>query len=216
MNSWSFYENAAKLIPFTLKGYHGQVSIYYDVNDDPCKVGFDSLSGIHFNINSSLGYPVIHARVDEYEGSGYRMFCGWIQIITSIYRDSHDPKVARSKTFISTDSAPAFAGTDIPFAAYGYLPQLFDAPCLNLRGAAHLTWTADTFLTSVPLRAKNEPIEWLAGFCWGYEESDLPEAKPVLHPLKITNGNTWNRHLPYLQEQFGEWEFEALKEASAI
>jgi hypothetical protein len=210
MNSWSFYENAVKLIPFTLKGYHGKVSVYYGVNDAPSMVGFDSLPGIHFNINSSLGYPVIHARVDEYEGAGYRMFCGWIQIITSVYRDSHDPKVTHSETFISADTAPAFEGTYIPFAAYGYLPQLFDAPCRNLGPAAELRWTADTFLTTVPMRSRHEEITFLAGFRWGYTENNIPGKKPTLLPLEVIAGQAWNAHLPFLREQFCNWRFQDL------
>ena len=83
MNNWSFYDCAAELIPFNLKGYNGKVSVYYGVNDDPIKVGFNSLPGIPFDIQLSRGYPIIHARIETYAGSGYRMFCGWIQIVTS-------------------------------------------------------------------------------------------------------------------------------------
>ncbi len=46
MNNWSFYDSVTGLIPFKLKGYNGKVSVYYGVNDDPIKVGFDSLPGI--------------------------------------------------------------------------------------------------------------------------------------------------------------------------
>jgi hypothetical protein len=207
MNAWSFYNCAAKLIPFKLKGYNGKVSAYYEVNDDPIRVGFDSLPGIPFDIHLSRGYPVIHARIENYEGSGYRLFCGWIQIVTSVYRDSYDPKLARSETFISTDTAPAFDETGIPFAAYGYLPQLFDAPCLNLGNAADLCWTADTFLTTVPMRSREEGISWLLGFRWGYTENDIPSEKPTLLPLEVTAGQIWNDHIPFLREQFHDWRF---------
>jgi len=80
----------------------------------------------------SRGYPIIHARIEAYAGSGYRMLCGWIQIVTSVYLDSHDNENAWSETFVSADIAPAFQEIEFPFASYGYLPQLFDAPCLNL------------------------------------------------------------------------------------
>ncbi len=139
MNNWSFYDNVTALIPFNLKGKNGKVSVYYGVNDDPIKVGFDALPGIPFDINVSRGYPVINARIEDYAGSGYRMFCGWIQIVTSVYLDARDSQNTRSETFISADIAPCFAENDSPFATYGYLPQLFDAPCLQSGGSYGIT-----------------------------------------------------------------------------
>lgn len=209
MKNWSFYNKAAEIIPFNLKGYNGKVSVYYGVNDDPIKVGFDSLPGIHFNINLCCGYPIIHARIDNYAGSGYRMFCGWVQIITSVYLDSRDSRKARSETFVSDDSAPAFQEIEFPFASYGYLPQLFDAPCLNLGNFAELRWTADTFLTTVPVRSRDEEISWLAGFRWGYLENDIPDEKPTLLPLEVTDGQIWNKHVAYLRKQYSNWRFKS-------
>ena len=114
MNNWSFYDNVTALIPFNLKGKNGKVSVYYGVNDDPIKVGFDVLPGIPFDINVSRGYPVINARIEDYAGSGYRMFCGWIQIVTSVYLDSRDSQNTRSETFISADIAPALLRMIVP------------------------------------------------------------------------------------------------------
>ncbi|MEJ5310442.1 MAG: hypothetical protein WHX52_11765 [Anaerolineae bacterium] len=208
-NDWPLYNQAAASIPFTLKGYKGSVAVYYGVNDDPAKVGFDALPGLNFDIALSRGYPVIHARIEQYAGSGYRMLCGWIQIITSVYRDSHDDQIAQTHTFVSTDVAPAFSELDMPFANFGYLPQLFDAPCYNLGPYAALTWTADTFLTTIPLRSKNEPIERLLGFRWGYTENNLPDQTPVLLPLEVTAADVWNNHLPHLRMEYSGWKFKA-------
>jgi hypothetical protein len=202
------FDQPTKEIPFSLKGYHGKVSVYYGLNDNPQKVGFDSLLDIGFDPQLSLGYPVIQARIEHYGGNGYRMFCGWIQIITSVYRDSRDPQVSASQTFVSVDTAPAFDKTGIPFAVYGYLPQLFDAPCRNLGAAAELRWTADTFLTSVPLRSRTEEISWLAGFRWGYTENDIPGTKPSLFKLEVTAAQAWNAHLSFLHQQFRDWRFK--------
>ena len=209
MNDWSFYNCAAELIPFKLKGYNGIVSVYYGVNNDPIRVGFDSLAGIHFDLQLSRGYPVIHARVENYEGSGYRMFCGWIQIVTSIYLDSHDHEKARSETFVSADIAPSIEESEIPFASYGYLPQLFDAPCRNLGNYAELRWTAHSFLTTVPLRSRDEEITCLAGFRWGHLETDVPDEKPALLPLEVTDGKAWNQHLAFLRQQYSHWRFKS-------
>ena len=158
MNSWSFYDSATAFIPFNLKGCNGTTSVFYGINDDPIRVGFDYLPNLPFDLNRSRGYPVVHARIEDYAGSGYRIFCGWIQIVTSIYLDSHDHEKARSETFVSVDIAPALEESDIPFAVYGYFPQLFDAPCCNLGRYAELQWTADSFLTTVPVRSRDEEI----------------------------------------------------------
>jgi hypothetical protein len=208
MNNWSFYDRVAALVPFELKGYHGKVAIYYGVNDDPIEAGFDSIAGLNFDIQLCRGYPVIHARIEDYAGSGYRTFCGWIQIVTSVYLDSRDRQKARAKTFVSVDLAPAIQESDVPFAAYGNLPELFDAPCLNLGEAAELRWTADTFLTTVPARSREEEIAWLLGFRWGYVENDIPGEQPVLLPLEVTGAGAWNQHVDYLRKEYSRWRFK--------
>lgn len=209
MRNWSFYDSVTALIPFNLKGVNGTVSVYYGVNDDPVKVGFDALPGIRFNIDLCHGYPIIHARIEDYEGSGYRMFCGWIQIVTSVYVDARDSQNARSETFVSADVAPAFDANDMPFATYGYLPQLFDAPCCNLGDHTALRWTADTFLTTVNVRSRDEEISWLSGFRWGYVENDIPGEKPIPLPLEITDEQVWNHHVTYLRKQYSQWSFKS-------
>jgi hypothetical protein len=208
MNSWPFYDKVTGSIPFSLKGYNGKVSVYYGANEDPKKVGFDSLPGLNFEIDRCRGYPVMHARIDNYGGSGYRTFCGWIQIVTSIYFDSHDRKISNQETFVSMDVPPAFQELDIPFVSYGIMPQIFDSPCLNLGEYAELRWTADTFLTSIPTRSREEEVSWLLGFRWGYIENDMPGAKPILLPLEMTDPQVWNSFLPYLKEQYRSWKFK--------
>jgi hypothetical protein len=117
--------------------------------------------------------------------------------VTSVYLDSRDRKKARSETFVSADVAPSFHEADAPFSSYGYLPQLFDAPCLNLGNYVELSWTADTFLTTVPVRSRDEEISWLLGFRGGYVENDILDEKPTLLPLEVTDGQVWNKHLAY-------------------
>jgi hypothetical protein len=209
MDEWSWHDRTAASIPFTLKGRKGQVAVSYGMNDDPVKAGFDSLPGLNFDIDRCRGYPAMHARIESYEGSGYRTFCGWIQIVTNIYLDSHEPGQATPETFVSIDVAPAFQELKIPFASHGNLPQFFDAPCLNLGGYAELRWTADTFLTSIPTRSRDEEIAWLLGFRWGYTENDIPGESPTLLPLEVTDAQVWNQHLPFLREQYESWKFKA-------
>lgn len=128
--------------------------------------------------------------------------------MTSVYLDSRDRKKARSETFVSADVAPSFHEADAPFSSYGYLPQLFDAPCLNLGNYVELSWTADTFLTTVPVRSRDEEISWLLGFRGGYVENDILDEKPTLLPLEVTDGQVWNKHLAYLRKQYSNWIFK--------
>jgi hypothetical protein len=89
------------------------------------------------------------------------------------------------------------------------LPSFFDAPCLNLGNNAELTWVADTFLVTVPVRSRQEEISWLLGFRWGYQEYDNPEENPVtVLPLEVTDGDVWNSHLSFLRGELEDWRFK--------
>lgn len=207
MNQKSSFDMGAKSIPFELHGHHGKAAVYYGINADPVKAGFDFMPGMNIDIDLCRGYPIIQASIENYAGSGYRMLCGWIQIITSVYSDSHVEGEAQTKTYQSVDVAPSMGDVDLPFATFGILPQWFDAPCLNLGESASLHWTADTFLTTFPIRSRNEEISWLLGFRWGYIENDIPEQKPVILPLEVTDGQVWNRFVPFLRQEYKNWRF---------
>ncbi len=138
------------------------------------------------------------------------MFCGWIQIVTSIYLDSHDH--ARKP-----DQKPSFRqisphhSKNLKFRLHlmGTYRSCLMHPCRNLGNYAELRWTADTFLTTVPVRSRDEEISWLAGFRWGYLENDIPDEKPTLLPLEITDGQAWNQHLAFLRQQYSHWRFKS-------
>jgi hypothetical protein len=208
MNGWSLYDKAGESIPFSLNGYTGIVAVYYGLNTDPVKAGFDCLAGLNFDMEQCRCYPLMHACIKSYAGSGYRTFCGWIQVVSSRTMPVHARAKAQAKTFVSIDVAPALGRSDLPFAAYGNLPQLFDAPCHNLGKYAELQWTADTFLTTVPARSRDEEITRLLGFRWGYVETNIPDQEPVLRPLEVTGAHAWNEHLPYLRKKYGRWRFK--------
>ncbi len=208
MNNWSLYNNPAITIPFHLCGSNGVAAVYYGVDDDPVKAGLNSLPGLNFDIDRCRGFPVMHARIQDFQGSGYRGLCGWIQIITSDYWDSPKKESDPTEHVSSMDVVPAMLNSDLPFASFGYFPQLFDAPCLNLGGYAHLRWTADTFLATVPARSREEEITWCLGFRWGYMEDNLPGHKPSLLPLERTDALIWNSHIPFLQKENQHWSFK--------
>jgi hypothetical protein len=208
MSIGSLFASPSAVVPFRLRGFSGSLAVYYAANNDPAQAGFDFLGGLGFNLDLCRGYPVIHARVEEYAGSGYRTVCGWIQVVTRYDRLSNDPAAARETKSLSCDIAPAFQDLNLPFACYGNLPQFFDAPCHNLNGSAELRWVADTFLTTTPLRSRAESIECLAGFRWGYIETAGPARPPRLLPLEITGAQAWNEHLAYLRQEFSAWTFQ--------
>ena len=199
-------------IPFTLKDRQGRVAVYYGLNDDAVKAGFDAIPGINFPLEQCLGYPVMYAVIDNYEGTGYRTLCGWIQIITRVCGIMDDKDHIDIQRSYSVDLVPAMSESKVPFVVYGNLPSIFDAPCLNLGHCTELTWIADTFLTTVPLRSRQEDISWLMGFRWGYREYDPSTGKPVemLH-LEAINGQIWNHHLPFLRREFSNWQYTETK-----
>jgi hypothetical protein len=208
MNHWSLYDKVTELIPFSLGEFDGQAAVYYGVNDDPAKVGFDFLAGVDFDTSLCYGYPVIHARIERYAGTGIRTFLGWIQIVTSLYSSSHIWENAQTERFVSVDICPALSASDLPFYAFGSYPQLFDAPCHNLGEHAQLCWTADTFLTTIPIRSREESITRLLGFRWGYIETDVPDQQPILLPLEVTGPDAWNEHIPFMSKEYPTWRFQ--------
>lgn len=171
MNLRSIYNEPAMVIPFKLHKRDGRVVVYYGRNDDPVEVGFDIIPNLNFDINLCRGFPVMHARIENYSNLGYRMLFGWIQVVTDEYYESSG-KVKKEK-FV--DLMPSILKIGVPFGSFGFLPELFDSPCYNIGDYAKLKWVADTFLTTVPMRSKEEKISHLVGFRWGYIEHDNPK-----------------------------------------
>jgi len=197
-----------QVIPFTLNDRPGRVAVTYGPNRDPVAAGFDALPGIHFHLDLCLGYPVMHAQIESYAGSGYRTLCGWIQIVTRECYAKGDTERTNLLRSCSVDLTPSMYGAGIPWVTFGNLPSIYDAPCLNLGDNAELTWIADTFLTTIPLRSREAEIEWLLGFRWGYREYDPASGRPVeLLPVQVTDGQAWNQHLDFLRREFGSWRF---------
>ena len=209
MSLWSLYDRPAQVIPFTLNGHAGSVSVYHGQDDDPIRAGFDTIPSLGFDIALCRGYPVMHARIETFEGSGYSTLCGWIQIVTDLFYRPQDPDRQAPERSVSVDLLPTMQGAGVPFVTFGHLPQVFDAPCRNLGQYAELRWIADTFLATVPLRRRQEEVSWLLGFRWGYIEHDNPVQQPVsLLPLEVTDASVWNGHLAFLEKEFESWRFK--------
>jgi len=194
-------------LPFTLHDRQGVIAVRYGPNAGPEESGFDILPNMPFDIALCRGYPTVHAVIEEYSGTGYRTVCGWVQIVTNVRYSADDPQRQSERRSVSIDLAPAMEATHMPFACVGNLPQFYDAPCFNLGPSAELRWTADAFLTTMPMRSREEAITWLAGFRWGYTEYAAPNQPVEIAPLTATSADAWNAHLPYLQAEFPEWRF---------
>jgi hypothetical protein len=194
-------------IPFELNGKSGALEVYYAPNRSITESGFDLLACAGFDVNLCLGYPTMRAFVREYGGTGYATASAWIQIVTrrefTLFEATEPENIVAS-----IDTHPSLAELGVPFFALGFPAEIFDAPCNNLNGLAKLEWIADTFLVTLPSRAKSNSIFRVAGFRWGYSETDIPGEKPVLLPLQVTDGEAWNQHVGYLQKQFHQWKFK--------
>ena len=191
-------------IPFEHNGRRGAVAVTYGVTEDPGVSGFDALPGMDFDLTQCRGYPTMRGVIDSYEGTGYRTLFGWIQIVTGVRTASGKP----TDTNVSIDKLPAMQDVATPFASMGNLPQIFDAPCRNLNGYESLHWTADTFLTTVPIRTRDEEIHRLLGFRWGYTENADSVHHPVARlPLTVTTPQEWNALLPILRKNYPGWQF---------
>jgi hypothetical protein len=191
-------------IPFEHNGRRGTVAVTYGVTEDPSVSGFDALPGMGFDLAQCRGCPTMRGVIDSYDGTGYRTLFGWIQIVTGVRTTSGKP----ADTDISIDKLPAMQDIATPFASMGNLPQIFDAPCSNLNGYDSLHWTADTFLTTVPIRTRDEEIRRLAGFRWGYtEHADTVHHPIATLPLTVTAAQEWNALLPVLRKAYSGWRF---------
>jgi hypothetical protein len=150
----------------------------------------------------------MHARIEAFAGTGYRMFCGWIQVVTRECLADVAAGWEQAERTSSLDLPPTLGETGVPFAVQGPLPALFDAPCMNLGGCAALRWTADSFLTTLPLRSREEEITPLLGFRWGYCEYAPGSGRPVeLTPLEVTGIQVWKSHLALLRRDCAGWRF---------
>ena len=194
-------------IPFVLNHKPGTLAVHYEANQSAAKSGFDLFAGSGFNVEMCIGYPTMRACLETYEGAGYYTACAWIQIVTR--QEFVSPEAAEPADVVpSVDTLPLLAESGVPFFAFGFPADIFDAPCNNLNGLAKLEWVADTFLVTLPSRVNDYTISCVAGFRWGYCEYDLDGKRQVeISPLVVTDVSTWQQHLPLLRSQFGRWQY---------
>lgn len=190
---------------FELNDKKGVIHVDYTSNNNVHESGFDMLTHLGFDVNMCIGYPIVHAYIKDFEATGYRRLCGWIQVLKCEYFNSYkDTSPADTKFF--TDSFPDY---DLPFFAFGYPAELYDAPCNNLIAPYEkLTWTAYTYLVTMPTHLTQNTVSYLAGFQWGYTEwNEADKREVMLSPLKKISYDDWKSKLELLQEQFPKFSY---------
>ncbi|MBI4926461.1 MAG: hypothetical protein HY835_01760 [Anaerolineae bacterium] len=197
------YTENKMIIPFTHLDRSGEVLVRYDPIQDPVVAGFDQFHGPYFDMHKSIGYPMMHASIHQYAGTGVRAFMGWIQIIRDTFNEGKDSQ----RVEVDVDVSPDMRRCGVPFYSYGMLPQIFDAPNNNVGNETSLRWVEDTYLTSMP-NGKHPAITFILGFRWGYVEYHETENKPVeILPLQRLDQRNWLEDLPLLRENFPSWNF---------
>lgn len=195
-------------IPFVLNSNTGTVEVSYKENKSASDSGFDLLKGLGFDVDMCIGYPTMHACIKDFNGTGYGNLSGWIQIITGKYYSSLQDEVP-SQVVSEADISDSMRKLGVPFFAFGYPAEIYDAPCNNLRNFARLQWIADTFLVTHPSRINDDTISYVVGFRWGYEEWNVDGKRNVrILPLEIIDYSAWNGHLTKLIEDFHCWRFK--------
>ena len=184
---------------FTARGHQGRVVARYGTTRDAVADCFP-LVAAGLDPGQAHGFPWIDAEVG-YDGSGYRMIFGWLQVIERV-----DTGGAHH---LDVDVFPVFADLDSPLAAFGALPRWYDAPANPHHPDG--TWTAETFLLAIPDVARSGTLTPLAGMRWGYQ---LTAGKPVPLPLEAAP-DAYQQRQAYLTRRYPRWTFQPTTPGSA-
>jgi hypothetical protein len=181
-------------IPFVFHGKENSITVDYSEIEDAQEAGFHILN-LPFAPEACKGYPMIHAYFRNLNLQGYERYCGWIQIIRrEEYSRMGDP--SPSNVCWEPDVPEDMAQHGLPYFAYGYPPELFDAPCRNLRDCEKLIWRAYTYLVDIPSRINGHQLRFLAGFTWGYTENSCGEVSML--DFGLLNEADWSSQQVYL------------------
>lgn len=180
-------------ITFNLRGKENKIFIDYGKIPNAQTSGFTALK-LPFNVNECVGYPMLHAYFENISLCGYERYCGWIQVIERRdYINMND----KNPTMISfeLDVSEEMRKHKIPYFAYGYPAELFDAPCKNLGNSEKLDWRAYTYLVDLPSKMNNNQLVFLAGFSWGYTEDKNGNVQ--LFNFTVLSEENWMEHQKY-------------------
>ncbi len=175
-------------VPFVFHGKQNAVTVHYAPMSDAKTSGFHVLN-LPFDPEACKGYPMVHACFEALNLMGYERYCGWIQFIRREEYSEVDDE-APLRICYELDVPDDLQELGLPYFAFGYPPELFDAPCRNLRGSKKLVWTAYTYLVDIPSRINAYQLRYLAGFSWGYTENVRDEVS--LLEFRLLTEDDWN------------------------
>lgn len=180
-------------IPFLLRGSQEFLTVEYETNTSADESGFDALD-VPFPKEKCIGYPTMHAYFENMKLTGYKRYCGFIQLVKR-----EEVRNGKMSEVLFCDVSPDVGG---PFFAYGYPASIYDAPCYNLGDCDLLTWTAYTYLVDLPSRMNGNQLQFLTGFSWGYRED---ASGPLgLLDLEILSEQDWKKHFAFVSDLFPE------------
>jgi len=170
----------------------GSIQVTCVVERDPGAIG---TSG------SAVGFPSCTASL-EYEGRGYHSFFGWLQLVRSTDNKSG------GRDF-EPDPLGWFPDSTSPYAFFGLLPTLFDAPSRENR--RRISWLANSFLATTPsydepeLLSGQRKVIPTFGFSWGFDldDNEVLTLRPIL-PLETRD---WNERIRVLRRSYPTWSF---------
>ncbi len=173
-------------IPFRLRNKENNVIVEYKEMQSPEESGFRALN-VPFDVNKCIGYPMVHAYLDDINLKGYERYCGFIQIMR---REEYNTVAQEERVNVRYElDCPS---TIRPYFCVGYPAELFDAPCNNLGDNKKLIWTAYTYLVDPPSRMNDNQLTFLAGFSWGYVEST--DGVECIIDFKVLSEKDWEMH----------------------
>ena len=178
-------------LPVLLRGSQEFLTVEYQANTSAAESGFDVLD-VPFPKEKCIGYPTMHAYFENMKLSGYKRYCGFLQIVKR-----EEVKYCKTSQVLFYD-APGeyFYQIGNPFCAYGFPASFYDAPCCNLGDCDLLTWKAYTYLVDLPSRMNGDRLQFLAGFSWGYRED---ASGPLgLLDFEILSEQDWKEHMKFL------------------
>lgn len=180
-------------INFQFRGKEKKLCIDYEKIPNAEKSGFTALK-VPFDIKECVGYPMLHAFFEQINSYGYERYCGWIQVIE---RRDYADRNAEEPTAVSLelDVSEEMREHKIPYFAYGYPAELFDAPCKNLGNSEKLDWRAYTYLVDLPSRTNHNQLVFWAGFSWGYSENINGDIQ--LLDFAVLSEDNWLEHRKY-------------------
>lgn len=180
---------------FAWRGKRCTIEVDYAPNSGPDASGFSIFHDMPFDLEQCKGYPTMHARVNAANLRGYERYCGWIQLVS---RRDYATKDSIAVESFDLDCDEEMRKHGLPYFAFGYPAELFDAPCKNLGSSARLEWRARTYLVEMPVyRVNGRQMKFLAGFSWGYTEGRDEEVKMLA--LNRLTEEDWLKDRPLLQ-----------------